>query len=64
MNRCESRSIAAKEGDWAWTGSLATLTEPKFRRIQISPPTSVRRLRPGFLLSERKARYRIGWRRT
>jgi len=59
INRCGSRSIAAKEGDWAWTYSLATFTEPKFRRLQISPAASVRRLRLGFLLSQRKTGYRI-----
>jgi len=30
MNRCGSRSIAAKEGDCTRTYSLATFTEPKF----------------------------------
>jgi len=33
MNLCGSRAIAAKEGDWAWTHSLATPTEPKFCRL-------------------------------
>jgi very-short-patch-repair endonuclease len=35
INRCGSRSIVAKEGNAARTYSLATLTEPKFRRLQI-----------------------------